>query len=332
MHILVTGGAGYIGSHACWVLLEKGYKVSVIDSFVNGHRSALSRVEEATQKSIQVIEGSITQKAAVEIALENVDAVMHFAGLKAVGESNQIPLDYYENNVSGTLTLLQAMKEKQIKKLIFSSSATVYGLPQELPINEFHPLDATNPYGQTKLMIEHILRDLSQSDPEWEITLLRYFNPVGAHPSGLIGESPHGPPNNLAPYIAQVALGKRPVLSVFGDDYPTLDGTGVRDYIHVMDLVDGHVCALKALKKGTHAYNLGTGQGYSVLQMIHAFEKVSQRSIPYQIIPRRLGDVASCYADPTKARRELGWVAHSSLQTMIEDAWRWQTRFPNGYI
>ena len=332
MHILVTGGAGYIGSHACWVLLEKGYQVSVLDSFVNGHKTALQRVEEATQKSIQIFEGSITQKEVVNTALDGVDAVMHFAGLKAVGESNQIPLDYYENNVSGTVTLLQTMKEKQIKKFIFSSSATVYGLPQTLPIDESHPLDATNPYGQTKLMVESILRDVSQADPEWEITLLRYFNPVGAHPSGLIGESPHGPPNNLAPYIAQVALGKRSILSVFGDDYPTSDGTGVRDYIHVMDLVDGHVCALKALKKGTHAYNLGTGQGYSVLQMIHAFETVSQRSIPYQVTPRRLGDVASCYADPTKAYQELGWVAQSSLQTMIEDAWRWQTRFPHGYI
>jgi UDP-glucose 4-epimerase len=332
MRILVTGGAGYIGSHACWMLLEKGYQVSVIDSLVNGHRQALERVEHATQKSIRFIQGSINHRTDVDQALEGVEAVLHFAGLKAVGESNQHPLDYYHNNISGTLTLLQAMKEKQIKNLIFSSSATVYGLPQVLPINESHPLDATNPYGRTKLMIEQILRDLGHSDPEWAITLLRYFNPIGAHPSGLIGESPHGAPNNLAPYIAQVALGLRSVLSIFGDDYPTPDGTGVRDYIHVMDLIDGHICALTSLKQGVHSYNLGTGQGYSVLDLVSVFKEVSQRPIPYQVLSRRKGDVAICYADPSKAQKDLGWTAHSSLKNMIDDAWRWQTRFPNGYV
>ena len=332
MRILVTGGAGYLGSHACWLLLEQGYEVSVIDSLRNGHRQAIQHVEQGTQKQIRWIHGSIGELPKLEKALEGVSAVLHFAGLKAVGESNQIPLEYYQNNVADTLTLLQMMQSKGIKNLIFSSSATVYGIPQSLPIAESHPLQATNPYGQTKLMVENILKDLASSDPQWSISLLRYFNPVGAHPSGQIGESPQGTPNNLAPYIAQVALGHRPFLSVFGADYPTPDGTGVRDYIHVMDLIKGHLCALKYLKKGAHAYNLGTGRGYSVLEMIHAFKDVSKSDIPYQVVQRRQGDVASCYADPTKANQEWGWKAEYSLKDMIEDAWRWQVLFPHGFV
>jgi len=333
--IFVTGGAGYIGSHTCVELLSAGHAVTVFDNFSNSSPEALRRVERITGKSLTCIEGDILDAAALQAALKACQpkAVIHFAGLKAVGESVAQPLLYYDNNVVGTLRLLQAMQDCNVKTLVFSSSATVYGDPQRLPLTEDHPLSATNPYGQTKLSIEHMLRDVQQSDPAWRIAILRYFNPVGAHASGLIGEDPQGVPNNLLPFVAQVAVGRRDALNVWGNDYPTPDGTGVRDYIHVVDLALGHLAALQALatQPGGLTVNLGTGTGYSVLDMVHAFEAASGRAVPYRICPRRSGDVAACYADPTLAHQLLGWRAERDLAAMCRDAWNWQHQNPTGY-
>ena len=330
--IFVTGGAGYIGSHTCVELLEAGYEVVVYDNLSNASREALRRVEEITGKSLEFVEGDIRDARSLERAIAGCDAVIHFAGLKAVGESVAKPLEYYDNNVGGTVTLLEVMKKAGIDTIVFSSSATVYGDPDFLPLREEHPLRATNPYGRTKLMIEEILRDLFVAEPHWRIAILRYFNPVGAHPSGRIGEDPRGIPNNLMPFITQVAVGKRERLSVFGSDYDTADGTGVRDYIHVVDLARGHLKALEALDRPQcEAINLGTGQGYSVLEMIDAFAEASGRAIPYEIVDRRPGDIAACYADPGKAQRILGWKAQKGLREMCEDSWRWQSGNPEGY-
>jgi UDP-glucose 4-epimerase len=333
--IFVTGGAGYIGSHTCLELLQAGLDVTVFDNFSNSSRESLRRVESIAGKPLHVIEGDIRNQAALTAALRSSGAseVIHFAGLKAVGESVREPLMYYDNNVVGTLCLLQAMRDSGAKTLVFSSSATVYGDPQQLPIPEQHPLSATNPYGQTKLVIEGILRELFQSDPSWRIGILRYFNPVGAHASGRIGEDPQGIPNNLMPFVAQVAVGQRPVLNVWGADYDTPDGTGVRDYIHVVDLALGHLKTLQHLQTGSQctALNLGTGVGYSVLDIVHAFEKASQKAVPYQLAPRRPGDVAACYAAPALAERVLQWRAQRDLATMCADSWRWQSANPHGY-
>jgi len=330
--IFVTGGAGYIGSHTCVELLEAGYEVRVYDNLSNASEEALRRVEEITGRSLEFVRGDIRDEALLKEALEGSDAVIHFAGLKAVGESVAKPLEYYDNNVHGTLCLLRAMDDRGIRRLVFSSSATVYGDPEYLPLTESHPLRTTNPYGQTKLVIEEILRDLYRADPRWAIAILRYFNPVGAHPSGRIGEDPQGIPNNLMPFITQVAVGKRPYLSVFGDDYETPDGTGVRDYIHVVDLARGHLKALEKLEAlGCEAINLGTGKGYSVLEVVDAFAKASGREVPYRIMPRRPGDIAACYADPSKARELLGWETAYELPRMCEDSWRWQEGNPEGY-
>ena len=333
--IFVTGGAGYIGSHTCLELLQAGHQVTVYDNFCNSHRESLHRVERITGKSIRIIEGDIRDGAALQAALNEAEpsAVVHFAGLKAVGESGQIPLTYYQNNVTGTLVLCEEMARAGVFRLVFSSSATVYGDPTSVPLREDFPTSATNPYGRSKLMVEEILRDLSKSDPRWAIVLLRYFNPVGAHESGLIGEDPNGIPNNLLPYISQVGVGKLKELGVFGNDYPTPDGTGVRDYIHVVDLAIGHLKALARIKSdtGVFTYNLGTGQGYSVLEMVKAFEAASGRAIPYQIKPRRPGDIAECWAEPALARDELGWQAERGLEQMMIDTWRWQSQNPNGY-
>jgi len=333
MHrIFVTGGAGYIGSHTCVELLEAGYEVVVFDNLSNADEEALRRVVEITGKSLEFVRGDIRDADALRAAMEGSDAVIHFAGLKAVGESVEKPLEYYDNNVGGTVTLLKVMRELEIKKIVFSSSATVYGDPDFLPLTEEHPLRATNPYGRTKLMIEEILRDLYQSDSRWGIAILRYFNPVGAHESGLIGEDPRGIPNNLMPFISQVAVGKREQLQVFGGDYETPDGTGVRDYIHVVDLARGHLAALKAINQpGCEAINLGTGQGYSVLEMVQAFEQASGAKVPYVITGRRPGDIAACYADPSKAEERLGWKAEYGLEKMCVDSWRWQQKNPEGY-
>lgn len=335
MAILVTGGAGYIGSHTCLELLARGEEVTVLDNFSNSSPEAIRRVEKITGRSVSTIVGDLRDADLLRrVCLENsIEAVIHFAGLKAVGESVREPLRYYENNVSGTIVLLDVMREAGVRKLVFSSSATVYGDPQRLPITEAHPLSATNPYGRTKLMIEEILRDLVASEAGWQIALLRYFNPVGAHASGLIGEDPVGPPNNLMPYVAQVAVGVRPFLNVFGDDYPTPDGTGVRDYIHVVDLAMGHLAALDRLRahEGLFAVNLGTGVGHSVLEMVRAFETVSSRRIDYRIAERRPGDVASCYADASLAQELLGWKAARGLDEMCADAWHWQSANPKGY-
>lgn len=335
MTILVTGGAGYIGSHTCVELLNAGYDIVAVDSFCNSKPKALKRVSEITGKEFPVYHIDLLEKNRLEEVFSNrsIDAVVHFAGLKAVGESVAIPLRYYHNNITGTLMLCEVMQKYGVKKMVFSSSATVYGTPERVPISEDFPLQATNPYGQTKLMIEEILRDLYVSDPSWSIALLRYFNPIGAHPSGRIGEDPNGIPNNLMPYITQVAVGKLKELRVFGNDYPTVDGTGVRDYIHVVDLAIGHVKALEKVMNttGVEAYNLGTGRGYSVLEVVSAFEKVTGIKIPYKIVGRRPGDVAICYADPTKAKEELGWVATRGIEEMCRDAWRWQSNNPNGY-
>ncbi|WBW98975.1 UDP-glucose 4-epimerase GalE [Oceanirhabdus sp. W0125-5] len=335
MQILVTGGAGYIGSHTCVELLEAGYDVIVVDNFSNSKPESLKRVQAITGKELKFYEVDIRDKEGMtEIFKENnIDAVIHFAGLKAVGESVEIPIKYYQNNVAGTLVLCEVMNEFNVKKLVFSSSATVYGLPESMPIKETFPLGATNPYGRSKLMIEEILRDLYVSDNSWSIILLRYFNPIGAHESGTIGEDPNGIPNNLMPFISQVAVGKREVLSVFGDDYDTSDGTGVRDYIHVVDLALGH---LKAIEKtehmtGAEAYNLGTGKGVSVLEMVKAFEEASGKKVNYKIAPRRAGDIAMSYADATKAKEELGWEAKKNLSDMCRDTWRWQENNKNGY-
>lgn len=335
MAILVTGGAGYIGSHTCVELLNQGYEVVVVDNLSNSSRKAITRVEQITGKSLTFYEEDLLNYAALEniFSREKIDAVIHFAGLKAVGESVQMPLEYYHNNITGTLLLCQAMREHGVKNIVFSSSATVYGRPETVPIREDFPLSATNPYGHTKLMLEQILTDLYTADPEWSVMLLRYFNPIGAHESGMIGEDPKGIPNNLMPYITQVAVGKLPYLNVFGNDYDTPDGSGVRDYIHVVDLALGHIKALQKMESrpGVKIYNLGTGKGYSVLDMVSAFEKASGKPIPYKIMPRRPGDIAICYADPAKAREELEWTAQRDLAQMCEDSWRWQKNNPDGY-
>lgn len=335
MKILVTGGAGYIGSHTCVELLNNGYEIAVLDNLDNSCEESLNRVKEICGKDFKFYEVDLLDYEATEkVFVENdFDAVIHFAGLKAVGESVRMPLRYYHNNITGTLNLLDIMDKHNVKKIVFSSSATVYGDPHTVPIKEDFPLSCTNPYGQTKLDIEYILKDLCKSDPEWGAVLLRYFNPVGAHESGMIGEDPNGIPNNLIPYISQVAIGKLECLSVFGDDYNTPDGTGVRDYIHVTDLAIGHLKALEKIKDedGVLIYNLGTGTGYSVLDMVKAFSKACGKEVKYKIAPRRPGDIAACYADPTKAKEELGFEATHNLDDMCRDTWNWQTKNPNGY-
>ncbi len=335
MTILVTGGAGYIGSHTCVELLAAGYPVVVADNLSNSKLESLKRVQLIAGKSLIFHQVDLRDKAVLSAIFdtENIQAVIHFAGFKAVGESVELPLRYYHNNIAGTLVLCEVMKRHQVKNLVFSSSATVYGDPHRVPVTEDFPLHATNPYGRTKWMIEEILKDIFISDPAWNIALLRYFNPVGAHESGQIGEDPNGIPSNLLPYITQVAVGKLTELKVFGNDYPTPDGTGVRDFIHVADLAAGHIHALNKLDEhpGIVTYNLGTGRGYSVLEMIAAFETASSRRIPYRIVDRRPGDVASSYADPSKAQREMGWVARRFLEDICRDAWRWQSQNPNGF-
>ncbi|WP_066259412.1 UDP-glucose 4-epimerase GalE [Neobacillus drentensis] len=335
MAILITGGAGYIGSHTCVELLSAGYEIIVLDNFSNSKPESLNRVKELTGKDFTFYEVDLLDRRGLEEVFQNhsIEAVIHFAGLKAVGESVAIPLHYYHNNITGTLILCDVMKKYGVKNLVFSSSATVYGMPERMPISEDFPLSATNPYGRTKLMIEEILRDLYVADNSWSIALLRYFNPIGAHESGRIGEDPNGIPNNLMPYITQVAVGKLKELQVFGSDYPTVDGSGVRDYIHVVDLALGHLKALERvmLSNGVDAINLGTGTGYSVLEMVAAFEKASGRKVPYKIVERRPGDVAVCYADPSKAKNKLGWTAERGIEDMCKDSWRWQEKNPNGY-
>ena len=333
MKIFVTGGAGYIGTHTCVELLQNGHSVVVYDNLSNSSLEALRRVETITGKSLTFVEGDIRDESAMSNAMSGCDAIIHFAGLKAVGESVAKPLEYYDNNVHGTLCLLRAMQKSGIKTLVFSSSATVYGDPEQLPLNEDHPLRTTNPYGQTKLVIEEILRDLYQSDPTWKIMILRYFNPVGAHESGLIGEDPQGIPNNLMPFVSQVAIGRRESLTVFGGDYPTHDGTGVRDYIHVVDLAHGHLKALESLAASQcSVINLGTGTGYSVLDVVSAFARASGKEIPYTIAPRRDGDIAACYADPNSAAHTIGWRATRTLDQMCRDAWNFQSKNPKGYV
>lgn len=332
--ILITGGAGYIGSHACVAFLEAGYDIVVLDNLSNSSPESLKRVRELTGQDFPFIEGDIRDRATLDRLFRDhdIDAVIHFAGLKAVGESVEKPLVYYDNNIAGSITLFEAMQAAGVKSVVFSSSATVYGDPASVPIREDFPVGGTtNPYGTSKLFIEKILQDLAIADPSWSIALLRYFNPVGAHKSGRIGEDPRGIPNNLMPYIAQVAVGRREHLNVFGDDYPTPDGTGVRDYIHVVDLALGHVKAVAKLAAGVAIWNLGTGRGYSVIEMARAFERASGRPVPYRIAPRRAGDIAQCWADPAKAERELDWQAARGLDEMCEDAWRWQSMNPNGY-
>jgi UDP-glucose 4-epimerase len=333
--ILVTGGAGYIGSHTCVELLAAGHRIVVLDNLSNSKVAVLDRIKQITNRDLDFIKGDIRDAALLDqlLAAQSFDAVIHFAGLKAVGESVAKPLLYYQNNVAGTATLLEAMGKAGLKILVFSSSATVYGDPASVPIREDFPTHATNPYGRTKLMIEEMLTDLSQADPAWRIACLRYFNPVGAHESGRIGEDPNGIPNNLMPYVTQVAVGKLPRLQVFGNDYPTRDGTGVRDYIHVVDLAKGHLAALNYLltHEGSWTVNLGTGRGYSVLEVIQAFERATGQRIPYDIVARRPGDVAQCYADPSKAEKLLGWRAERDLVAMCADAWKWQQTNPNGY-
>jgi len=335
MAILVTGGAGYIGSHTCVELLKAGYEVIVVDNLVNSKEESLTRIREITGKPVTFYKADLLDKHAINEIFENesIEAVLHFAGLKAVGESVSAPLRYYHNNITGTLTLLEVMQTHGVKKIVFSSSATVYGNPHTVPITEDFPLSAVNPYGQTKLIIERILSDLHYAEPGWNIAILRYFNPTGAHPSGRIGEDPNGIPNNLFPYITQVAVGKLKVLNVYGNDYETPDGTGVRDYIHVVDLAAGHIKALEKLNEnpGVVIYNLGTGRGHSVLEVINAFSKATGVNIPYRFTERRPGDVAASFADPTKANNELGWSAKYGLEEMCTDAWRWQQNNPEGY-
>ncbi|MNH58446.1 UDP-glucose 4-epimerase [compost metagenome] len=335
MNILVTGGAGYIGSHTLIELLADGHSVVVVDNLSNSSQESLRRVEQITGSTIPFYNLDVRDAEALEQVFTDhtFDAAIHFAGLKSVGQSVSNPLEYYSNNLDSTFTLLEAMKKHGVKKLVFSSSATVYGTPEELPLKETSRVGVgiTNPYGQTKFMIEQILRDLSVSDESLEITLLRYFNPVGAHKSGLIGEDPNDIPNNLLPYVSQVAVGKLEKVSVFGDDYDTVDGTGVRDYIHVVDLAKGHVAALKHSKTGVETYNLCTGRGVSVLELIAAFSKAAGKDIPYQIAPRRPGDVASCYATAEKANQQIGWTAEKSIEEACEDSWRWQSQNPNGF-
>ena len=336
LKVLVTGGAGYIGSHTCVELLNNGHDVIIVDNLSNSKPEVINRIKELTGKDFKFYKADILNKKEIDKIFKenNIEAVIHFAGLKAVGESVKIPLRYYYNNVTGTLVLCEVMQKHNVKKMVFSSSATVYGKPKTVPITEDFPLSATNPYGRTKLMIEQILRDVYVSDNDWSIALLRYFNPIGAHESGRIGEDPNGIPNNLMPYITQVAIGKRERLNVFGDDYNTHDGTGVRDYIHVVDLAKGHLKALEKVMstKGVKAYNLGTGVGYSVLDVVRNFEKVTGKKIPYVITSRRPGDIDKCYADPTKACKELGWKAEKTLEDMCRDAWNWQRNNPDGYV
>lgn len=336
MQILITGGAGYIGSHACVELLEAGYEIVVVDNFVNSKPAVLKRIEEITGRRFRFYKVDIRDREGLRKVFDEnkIGAVVHFAGLKAVGESVAYPLAYYHNNVAGTIVLCQVMQEYGVKKMVFSSSATVYGHPDKVPIKEDFPLKPVNPYGRTKFMIEEILKDVYEADNTWGISLLRYFNPVGAHPSGRIGEDPNGIPNNLMPYITQVAVGKREKLNVFGGDYPTPDGTGVRDYIHVVDLAKGHLLALEKVirERGVSVYNLGTGRGYSVLEVVKAFAKVNGIKIPYVITDRRPGDIAVCYADTEKAYRELGFKAERNLEDMCRDAWNWQKRNPEGYV
>jgi len=335
MHILVTGGAGYIGSHSCLELLQAGYDLVVVDNLCNSKREALRRVERLTGKTVHFHQIDLRSEAELDQIFRQYDfeAVIHFAGLKAVGESVKIPVEYYHNNITATLILLKMMARYAVKNIVFSSSATVYGDPHTVPITEDFPTQTANPYGRTKLFIEEILRDVYQSDREWNIILLRYFNPVGAHLSGEIGEDPNGIPNNLFPYISQVAVGKLKQLPIYGNDYPTPDGTGVRDYIHVVDLARGHLKALEKLrsKPCLTIYNLGTGQGYSVLQIVKAFEEASGKRIPYRVVARRPGDIAVCYADASLAERELGWTARKGMDEMCADTWNWQSRNPNGY-
>lgn len=335
MNILVTGGAGYIGSHTVVQLLDAGHRVTVLDNLCNSNIEVFNRIERICGQRPQFIEGDIRDATLVAKALieSQIDSVIHFAGLKAVGESVQMPIEYYQNNVQGSLTLFDEMRKAGCKRLVFSSSATVYGNPERVPITEDMPLSATNPYGQSKLMIEEVLRDISVSDSDWEIALLRYFNPVGAHPSGLIGEDPAGIPNNLMPYVAQVAAGQLRQLKVFGGDYDTPDGTGVRDYIHVQDLSAGHLKALDTLKSGHGcvAYNLGTGTGYSVLDVVNTFAEISGQEIPYEIAPRRTGDIATCFADPAFSEDRLGWRAEFGIEEMIRDHWSWQKQNPRGF-
>ena len=335
MKVLVTGGAGFIGSHTDVELLNAGYDVVVVDNLINSSKESLKRVENLTGKKITFYEADLLDEKALDdiFVKEDIDSVIHFAALKAVGESCEIPIRYFDNNLSGTINLLKVMNRHNVKSLVFSSSATVYGKPESVPIKENFPLSVSNPYGRTKLITEDMLRDIYKSDNEWNIALLRYFNPIGSHESGEIGENPHGIPNNLLPYVAKVAAGQLECVNVFGDDYDTPDGTGVRDYIHIQDLAAGHIKALEKLaeKPGLVTYNLGTGVGYSVLDIIHNFEKACGKKIPYRIAPRRPGDIDMCYADPSKAEKELGWKAVRGIDKMCEDAWRWQSKNPNGY-
>ncbi|QNU67570.1 UDP-glucose 4-epimerase GalE [Ruminiclostridium herbifermentans] len=336
MRVLVTGGAGYIGSHTCVELLSAGHEVIIVDNLCNSKEMVLDRIKKITNKDIRFYKIDITDRDELEKVFisEKIDVVIHFAGLKAVGESVAIPLKYYYNNLTGTLILCELMQKYKVKNLVFSSSATVYGDPISVPISEEFSLSCTNPYGRTKLMIEEILRDLYISDNTWNIAILRYFNPIGAHISGIIGEDPNGIPNNLVPYIAQVAVGKLKVLNVYGNDYDTVDGTGVRDYIHVVDLAKGHLKALDKLVAehvGVREYNLGTGSGYSVLQVVKAFERACGKEIPYKIVDRRPGDIAACYAKTDRAKNELGWEAEKGLDEMCQDTWRWQSLNPDGY-
>lgn len=336
MSILVTGGAGYIGSHTVVELLTAGYEVVVVDNLCNSSRESIARIEDITGKNVTFYEADILDEDALEqiFAKEDIESCIHFAGLKAVGESVEKPWMYYNNNITGTLTLIKVMERHNVRNIVFSSSATVYGAPKEIPITENCPKgEITNPYGQTKSMLEQILTDIQKADNRWNVILLRYFNPIGAHKSGRIGENPNGIPNNLMPYITQVAVGRLECLGVFGNDYNTHDGTGVRDYIHVVDLAKGHVKAIEKLKDndGLNIYNLGTGIGYSVLDIVHNFEKASGQHIPYVIKPRRAGDIDACYSDPSKAERELGWKAENGILEMCEDSWRWQSNNPNGY-
>ena len=335
MKLLLTGGAGYIGSHTVVELLELGYQVVIVDNLSNASVKVLERINDITNKPVDFVEVDICDRQALAsvFSAHQIDAVIHFAGLKAVGESTQIPLSYYHNNVSGSVVLFEVMAEFGVKNIVFSSSATVYGEHNQSPLDESMPTSATNPYGQTKLMIEHILADLAASDDEWSIACLRYFNPIGAHSSGLIGENPNGIPNNLLPYVAQVAVGRLAELSVFGDDYDTPDGSGVRDYIHVVDLALGHIKALEQLPKlkGFHAINLGTGNGTSVLEIVDTFKRVSGRDIPYKIAPRRAGDIATVFADASKANTLLNWQTTRSLEDMVRDTWHWQSQNPEGY-
>lgn len=332
--IFITGGAGYIGSHTAVALLNEGFEICILDNLYNSSPLAVKRIEKITKKKVNFIKGDILDRNTIKRIFEEnfFDGVIHFAGLKAVGESVANPLSYYETNVAGSLNLLSCMKDSGIRKIVFSSSATVYGNQEKMPLHEDMPLkEPTNPYGQTKFLVERILKDIAKSDDSWRIGILRYFNPVGSHESGLLGESPKGLPNNLLPYLSQVAIGRLSKLSIYGNDYPTIDGTGVRDYIHVMDIAEGHVKAVTALEQGVSIWNLGTGQGYSVLQILKAFEKACGRNIPYVISPRRPGDIAECWADPQKAQRQLNWEAKRNLSNMMDDTWRWQKNNPEGY-